>query len=334
MYIGANSTIQFTEVEGEISATYGAPNGGDTDPGSEIGDTDVTDDIIHGTLTEDASPINITEEGLYYVYVNMNNFEFRIMKIDAEMIGDATEAQWTAGTVLPQVHASTDSTIFEATGLPLVGSSGYKYRFSNGWEVFNNNDMATYTHLGVESYGTAWDLGINDIGYFGENIPHKENGVFTVRLKYNASIGEWSETKTKTGNILLNYSENQMGLFGNAYLLAPGDTANWASGEDGYGLHAPVKSGNVYTWTWTDVNLLEGREFIFLENGAWGGLQFDWSMLTSVGGAAVVAGNIVDATTEGGEYHNFLVMVGGNYNVTLTIDAEADTKTVTIENND
>ena len=330
MYIGANSTIQFMLVEDEVSTKLGIPDGGGNIAGADLPNTDVIDSIIIGTLTEDSNPVQIADEGLYYLFANLDTYELRIMRVLAEIIGDATEAQWTAGTPIPQIHVSVDSAVFEVTELPLVGASGYKYRFNNGWELYNDGDMATYTHLGVESYGDAWDSGINDIGYFGENIPHKEDGVFTIRLKYTASTGEWEETKTKTGILLIDYTYNEMGMFGNAYTLASGDTANWVSGSDGYGLHAPSKSGNVYTWTWDDVNLIQDREFIFLENGAWGGLQFDWAMLSSVGGQAVDDGKIVDATTLGGEWHNFYVVEGGLYDITLVIDAATETKTVTI----
>jgi hypothetical protein len=332
MYIGANSTIQFTYVDTSlVPVSYGSKNGGSFVAGADLGATDIKDSIISDTLVINEVPIKITEEGLYYVFVNFNSLEYRIMKVRAEMIGDATDIRplWSAGVSLPQVFASKDSAIFEGTDLTLTGASGYKYMFSNGWELFNNGNMATYTSLGVESYADAWASGINDIGYFNENIPHKEDGRFTIRLKYTASTGEWKEAKIKTGKILIDYTSRQIALFGSAWLMAPGDTANWRTG-DGYGLKLAEKVGYVYTWTWNAVPLLQGREFIFLENGAWGGIQLDWSMLTSVGGQAVTDNNIVDATTTGGEWHNFQVSVGGTYNLTLVIDAEAETKTVTI----
>ena len=330
MYIGAGSTIKFTEVAAEESTVYGAVGGGEAVAGPELGLTDITADIISGTLVADEDPVAITEEGLYYVFVLMNSHQFRILKVEPEIIGDATEKMWTEGTPLPQVRVSADSAVFEVTDLTLTGASGYKYMFSSGWELYIDDSIATHTHLGVESYADAWDSGINDIGYFGENIPHKVDGIFTVRLKYDASTGGWAETKIKTGAILIDYSAYQMGLFGNAYLTAPGDTANWESGVDGYGLHAPAVDGYVYTWTWDDAELIQDREFIFLENGAWGGLQFDWAMLTSVGGKAVDDGDIVDATTLGGEWHNFYVVNGGAYDISLVIDAKAESKTVTI----
>ncbi len=331
MHIGANSSIQFTYVDTSLMpVSYGAVNGGKIVAGADLGHTDVTDNIIADTLVLDEVPIQITEEGLYYVYVDFNTLAFRIIKVRAEIIGDATILMWTAGTPLPQIFSSVDSTVFEITDLTLKGSAGYKYKFNNGWELYNDGNMATHTHLGVESYADSWATGINNIGYFGDNIPQKEDGRFTIRLKYTASSGEWKETKTKTGIILIDYSAKQMGLFGNAYETSPGVIANWGSGSDGYQLHVPVKTGTIYTWTWNNVDLIEGREFIFLENGTWGGLQLDWEMLTSVEGQAVTEGKIVDATTTGGQWHNFQVVTGGKYNITLVIDAEAETKTVTI----
>ncbi len=330
MYIGAASTIQFTYVDEDTALNYGVVGGGVITPGTDFSDSDIDADFITGALVVEADAIQVTVGGLYYVYANMNTLSLRIMQVEPQMIGDATEAQWASGTDIPQKSASIDSAVFEITDLTLSGASGYKYRFNNGWEVFNDGSLATYTHLGVESYADAWETRINDIGYFGENIPHHDDGVFTVRLKYDPSDGSWEETKIKTGSVLIDYTLNQIGLFGNAYVTAPLDTANWVSGEDGYEVHAPEVAGDVYTWSWDAVDLIVDREFIFLENGAWGGLQYDWDMLTSVGGKSVDDGDIVDATTLGGEYHNFYVVEAGGYDITLVIDAAEETKTVTI----
>ena len=322
MYIGANSTIKFTQVENEVGTTYGAAGGGTVGAGVDAGHTDIQDEFIYGTLVKDGPAINVEEEGLYYVFVNAIDKSFRMMKVRANMIGDATPGNWGTSTPLPMVFASKDSTIFEAT-VNLIGAAGYKYRFNEGYEAFNDGNIATLTFLGVESYGTAWDTGINNLIYKDENIPNKVGGKFTVRLKYDATNNTWKETKTK------DYSTTSMGLFGNAYTLPSGAEGNWGSGTDGYGLHTPTKSGNVWTWTWNDVTLIEGREFIFLENGTWGGLQIDYTGAT-IAGAAITAGQIKDATTVGNEYHNFYVATGGVYNITLSIDTKTDARTITV----
>jgi len=166
---------------------------------------------------------------------------------------------------------------------------------------------------------------VNDLGYHLDNIPHHESGMFTVRVEYDAETGEWVETKTRTGGLQVNHSDTQMGLFGNAFVVN-GEEADW---NVGYSLHAPTAEGNVYTWTWESAELIEDREFIFLENGEWGGLQIDFAG-AAVGGAAVENGQIVDATTVGGEYKNFFVVEGGAYDITLVVDVENDSRAVTI----
>jgi hypothetical protein len=323
MYIGANSTIQFTEVVNAVGTTYGATGGGTVGAAADAGSSDINDNFIYGTLVKDGPAIKVAEEGLYYVFVNATDKSFRMMKVRANMIGDATPGNWATSTQLPMIFASKDSTIFEKTAIELKGAAGYKYRFNEGYEIFNDGSIATLTFLGVESYGAAWDSGINNLIYKDENIPNKVGGKITVRLKYDAVKNTWKETKTK------DYSTTKMGLFGNAYTLPSGAEGNWGSGTDGYGLHVPTKSGNVWTWTWNDVALIKDREFIFLENGAWGGLQIDYTG-AAVSGTAISGGQIKDATATGGQYHNFFVATAGRYNITLSIDTKTDARTVTI----
>lgn len=317
MYIGANSTIQFTEVENEVGTTYGALGGGTVADGIDVGNTDIADELIHGTLEEGAPAIRVSEEGLYYVFVNTNDMTFRMMKVEAQMLGDAQAGQWSTGTVLPMIHASTDSVVFEKTGVPLTGATGYKYRFNNGYEIFNDNaTMATLTFLGVESYGTAWDTGINDLIYKDENIPHKETGVFTVRLKYDAATRKWTETKIR------DYSTTSVGLFGNAYMLPSGAEGAW---DQAYGLHTPTKNGNVYTWMWDNVQLIEGREFVILENGEWGGLSVVFNDAITREGEAFTSNKIVKSA----ESENFMVATGGTYDISLAIDVNTGERTLT-----
>lgn len=329
MHIGANSTIQISVVDGETGVTYGATDGGTVVQGpDELQFTDINDTFITGELVENGDPIAIAEEGLYFVFVNTVDNTFRIMRVEPTLIGDATPGQWSTSTAIPMTFSSVDSTIFEITDLELKGEAGYKVRFNEGYEVYNDNSIATLTFLGVEDYQTAWDTGINDLGFWDINIPNKESGVYTYRLKYDASTGEWSETKTKTGEILVDYSGTQLGIIGNAY-----EGGNWNGDGTALGLHTPVKSENTYTWTWNDVALLESGEFIFLQEGKWGaGLQIDY-LGASNQGTAIDNSNIVDATSVGGEYHNYFVATAGTYDITLEINAETGARVATFTAN-
>jgi hypothetical protein len=332
MYIGANSTISFMEVAAGVATTFGAENGGTVTLGSDLGVVLINDNVIHGTLLKDGPAIKVANEGLYYLFLNKNDDQFVLMPVKPQIIGDATKAQWASGTSIPVKSVTKTGAVFEATNLELYDAHGYRYRFNDGWHTYNDENIITLSSLGVPSYGDAWATGINDIGFYLDNAPHKVDGVYTVTLEFDAATGEWTETKTKTGNLLIDYSGFEMGLFGNAYFLSEGVEGNWGSGTDGYGLHVPVKAGNVYTWTWSNVNLIQDREFIFLEDGTWGGLQIDY-LGAANGGAAVTDGKIVDATTKGGEFHNYFVVEGGSYTVTMVINAETTGRTITFVKN-
>ncbi|MCD9015283.1 hypothetical protein [Parachryseolinea silvisoli] len=328
LYIGANSTISFMEVIDEVATTFGAPGGGTLDSGKVAGNVLIKDKVIFGTLTADAPAIKVAEEGLYYAFANVTTDLFVLMKVKADMIGDATPLNWAAGTGLPLKSISKDSTVFEGKNIALRDAAGYRYRFNNGWHVYNDLSVVTLSSLGVPDYAEAWATGINNVGLLVSNIPNKGEGLYTVRLKYNAATNTWTEKKIKTGFVLKDYSETQMGLFGNAYLTAPKDTAAWEVGVDGYDLHTPEKDGTVYTWEWT-VDLLEGREFIFLQDATWGGLQIDYLGATAEG-VAIDNGDIVNAKEVGGEHPNYRVINPGTYIITLAVDAATDARTVTI----
>ncbi|MEO7990458.1 MAG: hypothetical protein ABI663_13010 [Chryseolinea sp.] len=330
LYIGANSTISFALVENKVGKVLGADGGGSMDSAKVVANCPIKDIVIHGELKEGASEISVTEEGLYYAYVNTNTNEFIIMKVKANMIGDATKLQWAKGTSLPMKSTSKDFTEFEGTNIELYDAHGYRYRMNDGWAVYEDPNIVTLNSMGVFSYGTAWDTNINDIGFFNDNIPHKVTGLYTVNLKYTASTGECEETKTKTGNILVNYTDYSVGVIGDA---TDGGSFN-GDGTGGYEVKKPSKAGNVYTWTWNNVSLIQDKEFIFLQNATWGGLQIDY-LGAAVSGTAITGTKVIDATAApvNGPYHNFHVITGGSYNIVLTINAENEGRTVAITTN-
>lgn len=326
MYIGAGGTVEFQNFEGDVSTSYGVEDGGAVVNAEELANVPLATEVIYGTLVEDGPPVQVAEEGLYYTFVNTLDNSVVLMKVEPNIIGDATEGQWEAGTAIPQLSVSADGAVFEATDVPMNGAAGYKWRFSDGWHAYASPDVVTHSFLGVESYGEAWDAGTYDVGFFTDNIPSHEDGLYTLRLAYDAETGTWTETKTKTGNLAVDYSATEMAIIGSA---VPNGSFN-GDGTGGYGQHAPTVDGNVYTWSWDDVELTEAQEFIFLEGATWGGLQIDYTGATNQG-AAIDNGQIVDATTVGGEYHNYYVAEGGAYDVRLVIDAAAGTRTITFE---
>lgn len=317
LFIGANSKIKFAEVVSEVGTSYGVAGGGEISIGGDIGNVPINDEIIHGTLVANAQEIDVTEEGLYYAYVNATTKQFLLMRVEAQIIGDATESQWASGTPLALKSTSKDSTVFESV-LPLRGETGYRYRFNDGWHVYQDANVVTLSSLGVLSYGTAWDTGINDIGFFLDNIPNKETGSFRVKLKYTASTGEWDETKVRS------YTGVQLGLFGSAFTLPGGGAGEW-SPETAYKVNV-TQTGNTYTWTWSDVALSQDGEFVILENGNWGGMMIFYNDATARTGGAFTNSQIV----KGADSENFKVAVAGIYDIKVTINALTNARTLEI----
>jgi hypothetical protein len=319
IHIGANSTIQLAYKQDDVEKVYGADGGGSIDSAIVTGGS-INDVVIHGTLKDGGAPIKVAKAGLYYLYADVNNETFVLMEVKANIIGDATQLQWSAGTVLPLKSSDTTSTVFEATGIPLVGASGYRYRFNDGWHVHEDATTVTLSSMGVLSYGAAWDSGINDIGFFLDNAPHKETGIFTITLTYNAATGVWSEVKTKTGDLLVDYSASEFGWFGNAYYVSGTVEGAW---DAIHHIKTPVKDGNLYNWVW-DLELIQGRSFVLRENGGSGA----W---ITYGGAAKLGASFDDGSIikENGQ-DNYYVAVGGNYRITFTINAEDEGRILTI----
>jgi len=319
IHIGANSTISLAYKADAIEKLYGSPNGGSLDSAIVTGGV-INDKVIHGSLVDGAPAIKVTKAALYYLYVDINTETFVLMEVKANIIGDATQLQWSAGTVLPLVSSDSLKTVFEITNLPLVGASGYRYRFNDGWHVHYDATTVTLSSMGVPSYGAAWDSGINDIGFYLDNAPHKESGYFTVNLTFDAKTGIWTETKTKTGNLLVDYSNAKYGWFGNAYYVTGTVEGAW---DAIHHIQMPVKTDNLYNWDW-NLELIEGRSFVLREDGgsnAW----------ITYGGAAKIGASFDDGSIikENGQ-DNYYVAKGGNYHITFTINAEDEGRILTI----
>lgn len=329
MHIGANSTLSFARYKGTEGTIYGAAGGGTKEVASVVGNSDIADQMIHGTLEADGTPIAIAEEGLYYVFADTIAKTFRLIKLNPNIIGGATPNGWEASTSIPLKSSDLNTTVFEATDVAMKGADGYKIRFNQGYEIFNDGAIATINYLGVDDYATAWDAGAGnfDLIYKDVNIPNHEGGIYTITLTFDYKTGEWTEVKTKTGEIVIDYSAVKMAIIGNAF-----EGGSWnGDGTGGLNPHAPTKTDNVFKWTWNDVTLIQDMEFIFLEEATWGKTLIAYPGATAQG-KAITDKLITNAKIdEGKPDENFYVKVGGNYNITLEFDGVTDAKTVTIE---
>src|SRR5690606_9708727 len=127
--------------------------------------------------------------------------------------------------------------------------------------------------------------------------------------------------KTKTGDLLQDYTDKEFGWFGNAYYADGTTEGAW---DAIHLIKLPRKEDNLYHWEW-ELDLIEGRSFVLRENaegGAW----------ITYGGAGKVGKAFDDMLIikEDGQ-DNYFVAKGGTYLVTFTINAEDEGRLLTIE---
>lgn len=328
MYIGAHSKIQFALVNEDGDGTLFGADEVIVENGVEAG-ISVNDDIIHGTLGKNEDEIEVTNEGLYYVFADLNTLTFVLTEVKPQIIGDAVKPDgWDAGVPLTLKSISMTEVVWEATNVEMAYGGGYKYRFNDGWASYQDENFATHSHLGIEDYGVAWEnQEVGTVGWFPSTIPSFAKGLYTINMKYTHNpVGEgtWTPTVTKTGEVVTDYSTTQVGFFGNAFYLSSGAEGAWA--EQG-GVKTPTKSGNVYTWTWNDFDLIQDREFIIREDGIWTGVLVVFNGATQAGDG--FSAKITKATGS----DNFYVTTGGVYDISLAIDGVTNAKTLTINSN-
>lgn len=321
MYIGANSSIEITTVIDGSTTVYGSSDRA-VDSSTTVGGA-INDLVIHGSLEAGSSPISVDDEGLYYLFVDLNDKDFILTPVKANIIGDATAGQWTTATSLPLKSTDASATVFEITNLPLFGNSGYRYRFNDGWHFYDGDDAVTLSSLGVPNYGDAYATGTNDIGFYLDNAPNVQEGLYTVTLTFDAATETWEETKTRTGDLVMDYSTIEFGLFGNAYYVTGTVEGAW---DAIHHAQLPTVQGSIYTWTWTQ-DLIANRAFVIRENTA-NGEWVTFNTVTREGSAFTDDSIIQEANSQ-----NFYVIIPDVYDITFSINTDTDERKVVIEPN-
>ncbi|NVK74481.1 MAG: hypothetical protein HWE24_13425 [Oceanospirillaceae bacterium] len=351
MYVGANSTINVSNIVDNNETVYGLAEGGSLVNGLDVGSA-IDDEVIYGLLVEDGPAINITNEGLYHVLVNLIDKNMIITQVKPQIIGDATELQWSAGTPLNLKSISNEEAVFESENIVLFGATGYRYRLANGWHFYDDRDASgiiTISSLGVESYGDSWAVNTDpeedgsfsnpNLGFYLENIPHKIAGLFTITLTFNAATGEWTELKTKTGENFKDWSEDKFGFFGNGFYYDNNGESTQGSWTQPRLAIAPSQVPDTYTYRWEwDVEFIADRHFIIRNfvtdsegvfDSAASNTWITWNGSGKTGDAFDDGDIVKEDGTE-----NFQVVNSGSYKVVFEINAaDNDGRTLTITKN-
>ena len=202
-------------------------------------------------------------------------------------------------------------------GVELPDGGEIKFRLAHSWDVnlggtFSANAAVVLAAGGdnLKTVAGTYDIYLDVVG---------EKAYFMTDGKTPADAGE-AEV------VVVDYSNCQMELVGSGVVEQTGsapDTAwTWGNVLSAANDGKPSKAGDVYTWTWSGVQLsADGWKIRTLNAAESGGVSsFD------LGAGAIDR----EASSGVKECDNDIFVEAGTYNITLVIDAAENTKTITI----
>ena len=272
-------------------------------------------------------------EGTYDVYLDEANAKAWFINDGSYPGGGAAkeESEWgligslaACNNWANNVKLYVDGDYSVAKGVVFADNDQFKFRKGEAWGV-------ELTYEGIITIDAKLDL-IDGTGG-KQNSSITAGGTYDVYLANDLSCyyvmtpGKTPAEAGEAEKVLVDYSNCQMELVGSGVVEQTGSTPDtaWSWGNvllasnDG----KPTKNADVYTWTWNNVQLsAEGWKVRVLNAAESGGVaSFD------LGDGAVdkTASPNVQESGDGNIY-----VTAGTYNITLVIDSEASTKTVTI----
>jgi len=206
--------------------------------------------------------------------------------------------------------------VYDIAALPILSDGEFKLTI--GTAYYGVKEKMTITGLTTAAGADNFTIGLGDAGVYSVKITVQWNGVKASSI--NAVF-----TKTDDVEITIpDYTDSVVELVGSGIAAQEGATADatwdWGNEMPASNAGKPTKNGDVYTWTWTNVQLTNEGWKIRTDNAAASaGLNLD------LGSGAVDTTNSVEIGTG-----DNIVVAAGTYNITLVIDAVANTKTITI----
>ena len=171
------------------------------------GEEPSTADFWRGSIAVTDTKFTVPEDGLYHVVLDTELGIVMIARVKWGMIGAATPGGWGSDTELTAAF-DLNKMEFKKEEV-LLFEDPYKFRYSNGWKVFIDED-------GTVKVNSNLGGAINDLQPGGADIMHDDYGVFTVQITWE--LGQpikGSLTRTGDGPELPDFPE-EMFLVGAA----------------------------------------------------------------------------------------------------------------------
>ena len=271
-------------------------------------------DIQRGAIATTSTRFTVPTDGLYQVVIDTETGKGAVVPVEWGFIGQSTPGGWSGDTKFDAPAFDMTTMTWSLTGVEMGGGE-WKFRYSGGWKV----EIDTTIDLGDGKKGVKFNTNFgNDAAgaaFAGALVPGGDNytdasGVYDVSMTWTAGSGH-TAVYTKTGDLpARDFSTVEVGLIGDGV-----QDGNW-DGE----LFAttPAKDGDVYTWAYNGVQLASAGGFKLRTAGTWDDINEGYSDIVTGPSASDIQDN-------GG---NMQAKADGTYDIVFTIDAAAETKSI------
>ncbi len=285
--------------------------------------------FFRGEYISGLKPFAVSEEGLYYIAVDISSHWIVCSPIKKfNILGSAIPGGWEPAVLnelTPVFSADKQSAVF-ANDMLEIRHGFFKIRMTDGWKItvdsITSNDCWNKGSKVNVNYGGS----VDKLVLGGANIISNYDGVYSVKLTWTAGSVPSISLNKLMDIPRVDYSYHKIGIVGDAYDEPSGIRSSWkANWGAPTNTNTPAKENLTYTWTFSDVKLYNGGHFKLRQGSDWTGLSIDFSDIASWSGNAVA-----DFRNMDGE---FVVVNGGSesYNIVFKIDAETNQMTLKVD---
>jgi hypothetical protein len=257
-------------------------------------------------LLVDGPGYTISEDGLYFLILNISDNQLTVLPAKWGAIGSATPGGWDSETVFtPAFNETTLKADF--TGTLVMSAAEMKFRF-NDWGVivpYGSGDVRIHTNMGATASGTALSGASVELKDGGENLVVATAANYTVTLSFDLRTSKFSASATMGDIIEPTYPE-KLFMVGDAYRGWPGEWLNVANEL------IPVNGTEGHFWT---VVYLKQGGFKFSPVLDWNGDFGIAESNSNTEGEYTKGSNNINVTAEG-YYQIYVNLVDGKISIT------------------
>lgn len=231
------------------------------------------------SLAEDATPLKVDSDGLYFIVVNTSLEEVNILPVTYGVIGAATPNGWDGETPMDAATFDGNTTITWKGKLNMT-PGGYKFRYSGDWgkqlNIEGGETAKIFTDLGNSgSAGPLIENAMSQVIPGGTDFSTEFGGEFEFTIQYNLRSRAYSATFKLLGESVLppEYPEK-------VYLVGDATAYGWDTPGSVAAAEMHQVAGGKDGLYWKNLFIEAGKGFKVSEAN-WGTVNLGYNEITS-----------------------------------------------------